>query len=152
MATTIESLEQILLQGLLRVLGTPKDVIPLHEPEFTGNESGLVQDCLDSTFVSSIGEYVDQFEAMLADYTRAKHDVAVVNGKTALQIALKLAGVQAKDEVLVPALSFVATANAVAPCGARPHFVDSHLDTMGVDPTAGSISITKWPGITVCQT
>jgi len=136
MASTIESLEQVLLQGLTRVLGTPKDVIPLHEPEFTGNESGLVQDCLDTTFVSSVGKYVDQFETMLIEYTGAKHAVAVVNGTAALEIALKLAGVQAMDEVLVPALSFVATANAVAHCGAVPHFVDSHLDTMGIDPAA----------------
>jgi len=86
-------LDQVLLQGLKEVLGTAKDLIPLHEPEFTGNESALVQNCLDSTFVSSVGKYVDQFEAMLADYTGAKHAVAVVNGTAALQIALKLAGV-----------------------------------------------------------
>ena len=132
----MKSLDQVLLQGLKEVLGTAKDLIPLHEPEFTGNESALVQDCLDSTFVSSVGKYVDQFEAMLADYTGAKHAVAVVNGTAALHIALKLAGVQSEDEVLVPALSFVATANAVAHCGAVPHFVDSSLDTMGMDPIA----------------
>ena len=73
---------------------------------------------------------------MLAEYTGAKHAVAVVNGTAALHIALKLAGVQSEDEVLVPALSFVATANAVAHCGAVPHFVDSSLDTMGMDPIA----------------
>ena len=129
-------LDQVLLQGLKEVLGTAKDLIPLHEPEFTGNESALVQNCLDSTFVSSVGKYVDQFEAMLADYTGAKHAVAVVNGTAALQIALKLAGVQPNDEVLVPALSFVATANAVAHCSAVPHFVDSSLETMGIDPAA----------------
>ena len=132
----MKSLDQVLLHGLKEVLGTAKDLIPLHEPEFTGNESALVQDCLDSTFVSSVGKYVDQFEAMLADYTGAKHAVAVVNGTAALHIALKLAGVQSEDEVLVPALSFVATANAVAHCGAVPHFVDSSLDTMGMDPIA----------------
>ena len=136
MEAALKSLDQILLHGLQEVLGTPKDMICLHEPEFTGNERALVQDCLDSTFVSSVGKYVDQFEAMLAEYTGAKHAVAVVNGTAALHIALKLAGVQAKDEVLVPALCFVATANAVAHCGAVPHFVDSHLDTMGIDPAA----------------
>jgi perosamine synthetase len=73
---------------------------------------------------------------MLAEYTRAKYVVAVVNGTAALHIALKLAKVQVNDEVIVPALSFVATANAVAHCGAVPHFVDSHLDTMGMDPSA----------------
>lgn len=132
----MKSLDQVLLQGLREVLGTPNRLIALHEPEFTGNESALVQECLNSTFVSSVGKYVDQFEAMLAEYTGAKLAVAVVNGTAALHIALKLAGVQAKDEVLVPALCFVATANAVAHCGAVPHFVDSHLDTMGIDSAA----------------
>lgn len=136
MDTPVESLDQVLLQGLREVLGTPKGMIALHEPEFTGKESELVQDCLDSTFVSSVGKYVDQFEVMLAEYTGAKHVVAVVNGTAALHIALKLAGVQPEEEVLVPALSFVATANAVAHCGAVPHFVDSNLDTMGMCPAA----------------
>ena len=136
MDATVNSLDQVLLQGLQEVLGTPNRLIALHEPEFTGNESALVQECLNSTFVSSVGKYVDQFEAILAEYTGAKHAVAVANGTAALHIALKLAGVQAKDEVLVPALCFVATANAVAHCGAVPHFVDSHLDTMGIDPAA----------------
>lgn len=135
MDATVKSLDQVLLQGLHEVLGTPNGMIPLHEPEFTGNESALVQNCLDSTFVSSVGKYVGQFEAMLADYTGAKYAVAVINGTAALHIALKLAGVQPQDEVLVPTLSFVATANAVAHCGAVPHFVDSSLDTMGMDPS-----------------
>lgn len=126
----------MLLQGLREVLGTPKGMIALHEPEFSGKESELMQDCLDSTFVSSVGKYVDQFEVMLAEYTGAKHVVAVVNGTAALHIALKLAGVRPEEEVLVPALSFVATANAVAHCGAVPHFVDSNLDTMGMCPAA----------------
>ena len=132
----VESLDQVLLQGLREVLGMPKGMIALHEPEFTGNESALVQDCLDSTFVSSVGKYVEQFEAALAEYTGAKHVIAVVNGTAALHIALKLAGVQSQDEVLLPALSFVATANAVSHSGAVPHFVDSSLDTMGIDPIA----------------
>ena len=110
--------------------------VPLHEPSFAGNEWKYVKDCLDTGWVSSAGEYVDRFEAMLAEYTGAKHAVAVVNGTAALHIALKLAGVQPEDEVLVPPLSFVATANAVARCGAVPHFVDSSLDTMGMDPIA----------------
>jgi len=124
------------LQGLREVLGSPGGMIPLHEPEFSGNERALLLDCIDSTFVSSVGRYVDQFEAVLADYTGARHAVAVVNGTAALHIALRLAGVQPQDEVLVPALSFVATANAVAHCGAVPHFVDSSLDTMGMSPEA----------------
>ena len=115
---------------------TGEGITLLHEPEFTGNERAVVQDCLDSTFVSTAGKYVDQFEAMLAEYTGAGHAIAVVSGTAALHIALKLAGVEADEEVLMPALCFVATANAVAHCGAVPHFVDSELGTMGLDPTA----------------
>ncbi|NER93861.1 MAG: LegC family aminotransferase [Symploca sp. SIO1B1] len=129
-------LEQTFLQALNRVLGQPDPFIPLHEPEFRGNEWERVKDCLDSTFVSSVGKYVDQFEIMLAEYTGAQYAVAVVNGTAALHIALLLAGVQPGDEVLIPALSFVATANAVAYCGAIPHFVDSELETLGMDAQA----------------
>jgi perosamine synthetase len=136
MNAAVKPLQPILLQGLKAVLGAPDKLIALHEPEFTRNESALLQDCLDSTFVSSVGKYVDQLELMLAEYTGAKHAVAVVNGTAATQVALALAGVKAGDEVFVPALCFVATANAVAHCGAVPHFVDSHCDTLGMDPAA----------------
>lgn len=122
------------LQGLSAVLGQPKDMIPLHAPEFAGREWELVKDCIDSTFVSSVGRYVDQFEKDLADFTGARHAVAVVNGTAALHIGMLLAGVKPNDEVIVPALSFVATANAVSHCSAIPHFVDSELTTMGIDP------------------
>jgi perosamine synthetase len=105
----------------------------LHQPSFSGNEWCYVKDCLDSTFVSSVGKFVDRFELDLAHYTGAKCAVAVVNGTAALHIALKLAGVQAGDEVLVPALTFVATANAVTYCNAIPHFVDSEERNLGVD-------------------
>lgn len=105
----------------------------LHEPSFSGNEWLYLKECLDSTFVSSVGKFVDKFENELANFTGAKQAVAVVNGTAALQIALKLAGVKEKDEVLIPALTFVATANAVVYCGATPHFVDSELRTLGVD-------------------
>lgn len=104
----------------------------LHEPSFIGNEWQYVKECLDSTFVSSVGKFVDRFEADLASFTGAKHAIAVVNGTAALQIALQLAGVQSEDEVLVPALTFVATANAVAYCGAIPHFVDSETTSLGL--------------------
>lgn len=107
--------------------------VVLHEPSFTGNEWLYLKECLDSTFVSSVGKFVDRFEAELAAFTGAKHAVAVVNGTAALHIALKLAGVKANDEVLIPALTFVATANAVTYCGATPHFVDSEARTLGVD-------------------
>lgn len=105
----------------------------LHEPSFSGNEWRYLKECLDSTFVSSVGKFVDRFEGDLAGFTGAKHAVAVVNGTAALHIALKLAGVQANDEVLIPALTFAATANAVTYCGATPHFVDSEVCTLGVD-------------------
>ena len=105
----------------------------LHEPVFSGNEWLYLKECLDSTFVSSVGKFVDRFEADLAAFTGAKHAVAVVNGTAALHIALKLAGVNSGDEVLIPALTFVATANAVTYCGATPHFIDSEERTLGVD-------------------
>lgn len=136
MTTALKELEQVVLDGVRDVLGTPSTRIALHEPEFGAAESALVQKCLDSTFVSTVGEYVGRFETSLVAYTGAKHAVAVVNGTAALHVALELSGVQPGDEVLVPALSFVATANAVAHCRAIPHFVDSDANSMGMDPDA----------------
>jgi len=107
--------------------------VALHEPSFTGNEWLYLKECLDSTFVSSVGKFVDRFEIDLARFTGAKYAVAVVNGTSALHIALKLAGVQAGDEVLVPAFTFIATTNAITYCNATPHFVDSDTDTLGAD-------------------
>jgi perosamine synthetase len=104
----------------------------LHEPHFGGSEWQYVKECLDTTMVSSIGRFVDRFEAALAGFTGAGHAVAVANGTVALQIALQLAGVRPGDEVLVPALSFAATANAVVHAGAIPHFVDSEWATLGI--------------------
>ena len=106
----------------------------LHEPSFYGNEWTYVKQCLDSTFVSSVGKFVDRFERNLETFTGARHAVAVVNGTAALHIALLLAGVKPEDEVLVPALTFIGTANAVTYCQAHPHFVDSEESTLGVDP------------------
>lgn len=123
-----------IVQAIRSVVGEGN--VALHEPRFAGNEWVYLKDCLDSTFVSSVGRYVDRFEADLAAFTGARHAVAVVNGTAALHVALQLAGVQAGDEVLVPALTFVATANAVAYCGATPHFVDSEERTLGLDPQA----------------
>lgn len=109
---------------------------PLHEPRFAGNEWTYVKDCLDTGWVSSAGKYVERFENDLIALTGAKHAVAVVNGTAALHIALTLAGVGCDDEVLVPALTFAATAAAVKYCGAIPHFVDSEQRTLGLDPCA----------------
>ena len=107
----------------------------LHEPSFNGNEWEYLKECLDTNFVSSVGKFVDRFEVDLANFTGAKYAVAVVNGTAALHIALKLAGVQAGDEVLLPALTFIATTNAITYCNATPHFVDSESLTLGVDAT-----------------
>jgi perosamine synthetase len=106
--------------------------VGLHEPNFEGNEWIYVKECIDTTFVSSIGKFVDRFENDLATYTGAKHAVAVVNGTAALHIALLLAGVQVNDEVLLPSMTFIATANAITYCGATPHFVDSEDTTLGI--------------------
>jgi len=122
-----------LLAALRQVLGEGGPV-PLHEPEFRGNEWAYVKECLDTGWVSSVGKYVDEFERRIAELTGARHAVAVVNGTAALHVALHVAGVRAGDEVLVPALTFVGTANAIAHCGAVPHFVDSCDATLGIDP------------------
>jgi perosamine synthetase len=126
------SLDQSIIFALRTVLG--EGVHELHEPRFRGNEQCYLQECISSTFVSSVGKYVDRFERDLAAVTGARRAVAVVNGTAALQVALQLAGVEAGDEVLVPALTFVATANAVHYLGATPHFVDSSTETLGLDP------------------
>ncbi|MGH6946946.1 MAG: LegC family aminotransferase [Kiloniellales bacterium] len=120
-----------ILNGVLRRNG--RDVA-LHEPHFGGREWDYLKDCLDSGWVSSAGAYVERFERELAALCEAPYAIAVVNGTAALQVALLLAGVGRDDEVLVPTLTFVATANAVAHCGAVPHFCDSATDTLGLDP------------------
>lgn len=129
--TTPAPLVDQVLDAIRSVVG--KGSVALHEPSFNGNEWLYLKECLDSTFVSSVGKFVDRFESDLALFTGAKHAVAVVNGTAALHIALRLAGVKPSDEVLVPALSFVATANAVTYCNATPHFVDSESATLGMD-------------------
>ena len=126
-----KTLTEAVVGAIRGVVGPGK--VALHEPSFEGNEWLYLKECLDSTFVSSVGKFVDQFEDELATYTGAKYAISVVNGTAALQIALKLSGVQANDEVLVPALTFVATVNAVTYCNAIPHFVDSEEGTLGID-------------------
>src|SRR5690606_26497374 len=111
-----------------------KDFVPLHEPTFSETDIEYVTDCIRSGWVSSVGKYVDDFEKKLAEYTGVKRVVAVVNGTAALHIALKVAGVQANDEVFMPALTFVATANAATYLQAIPHFVDVSEETLGLDP------------------
>lgn len=106
----------------------------LHEPEFAGNEWTYVKDCIDTGWVSTAGKYVERFETDLAEFTGADHAIATVNGTAALHAALVLAGTKPDDEVIVPALTFVATANAVSYCGALPHFADVEERTLGLDP------------------
>lgn len=110
--------------------------IPLHEPRFWGNEKKYVDDAIDSTFVSSTGEYVVRFEKMVAEFTGSKYAVAAVNGTAALHASFVLAGVKPGDLVLTQSLTFVATCNAIRHCGADPVFVDVDEDTMGLSPTA----------------
>jgi len=120
-----------IIDAIIEVVGPGP--VALHEPRFDGNEWLYLKECLDSNYVSSVGKYVDQFEKSLANYTGAKYAISVVNGTAALQIALKLAGVNCGEEVLVPALTFIATANAISYLGAIPHFVDSEETTLGID-------------------
>lgn len=116
------------------VLGDPEGFTALHEPTFRGNEWKYVKDCLDSGWVSSVGKYVDRFEDDLAHFTGAKRAIATSSGTSALHICMLLAGVQSGDEVLVPALTFVATVNPVRYIGAIPHFVDCEESSFGIDP------------------
>ena len=122
-----------IIAAVRSVIGSD-EFVALHEPTFAGNEWAYVKECLDTGWVSSVGKFVDRFEQDLAAYTGANRAVAVVNGTAALQICLQLVGVEQNDEVLIPALTFVATANAVRYCGAVPHFVDSDESTLGLDP------------------
>lgn len=112
------------------------DNIYLHEPRFVGNEKKYLLETIDSTFVSSVGPFVDQFEQEISKLTNTKKAVAVANGTCALQISLKLAGVKSEDEVLTQALTFVATANSISYLNATPIFIDVDLDTMGLSPKA----------------
>ena len=124
-----------LVEALKRLLPSSRP-IGLHEPRFAGQEWAYLKDCLDTGWVSSVGAYVDRFERSLAERCGVARAVAVVNGTAGLHMALLLAGIKPGDEVLVPALTFVATANAVSYCGGIPHFVDSHPQTLGLDPEA----------------
>ena len=123
------------LAALRQVAGAAANApIGLHEPEFAGREWDYVKSCLDTGWVSSAGAFVDRFERELADYTGTRHCIATVNGTAALHLALRLAGVEAGDEVIVPTIGFIATCNAVSYCGAVPHLVDSNETTLGMDP------------------
>ena len=113
-----------------------EDYIPLHIPLFKGNEKKYVNECIDSTYVSSVGPFVDKFEDLMNQITKTNKTTAVVNGTAALQVGLRLVGVKENDEVITQALTFVATANAIAYNNAYPIFLDVDLDTMGLSPLA----------------
>jgi perosamine synthetase len=120
----------------IRKIYETEHFIPLHEPRFNGHEKKYLNECIDSTFVSSVGKFVDQFEEMIAEYTCARYAVATVNGTSALHIALLLANVTTDDEVITQPLTFIATCNAISYLGAKPVFVDVDRDTMGLSPKA----------------
>lgn len=121
-----------------------EDLINLHRPVFIGNEKKYVLDTIDSTFVSSVGAYVDKFEMMLSSITHTKKAIATVNGTSALQVALRLVGVKQNDEVITQALTFIATVNAIIYNGAAPVFLDVDLDTMGLSPMAVSLFLEEF--------
>lgn len=112
------------------------ETVMLHAPVFIGNEKKYLNECIDTTFVSSVGKFVDRFEHDIAEYTGASAVVVCVNGTNALHMALMLSGVTPGDEVLTQALTFIATCNAISYIGARPVFIDVDIDTMGMSPDA----------------
>lgn len=118
----------------------PEGVVPLHVPCFIGNEKKYLNECIDSTFVSSVGKFVDRFEEMVAEYTGAKKAVVCVNGTNALHLAMLLSGVEQNDEVITQPLTFIATANAISYIGAHAVFLDVDLDTMGLSP----VKVREW--------
>ena len=118
-----------------QLFGT-EETVPLHAPLFIGNEKKYLEECIDTTFVSSVGKFVDRFEADMAAYTGAKKAVVCVSGTNALHMALMLVGVERDDEVLTQALTFIATCNAVSYIGAQPLFLDVDSGTLGLSPRA----------------
>jgi len=120
-----------------------KELIPLHAPQFNGNEKKYLNECIDSTFVSSVGKFVDEFEEKIAKYTGARYAVATSNGTSALHISLLLANVTRNDEVITQPLTFVATCNAISYCGANPVFIDVDKETMGLSPLSLQVYLEK---------
>ena len=127
---------QIIIDKIRELYGESGKIIPLHTPLFIGNEKKYLEECIDSTFVSSVGKFVNIFEDKIAEYTGSKRAVACVNGTSALHIALRLVGVEQNDEVITQPLTFIATANAISYCGAKPLFLDVDKKTMGLSPLA----------------
>ena len=124
-----------IVQFIRTTFDEPTGFIPLHAPCFKGNEKKYLNECIDTTFVSSVGKFVDRFEEMVAEYTSALKAVVCVNGTNALHLALILAGVEQNDEIITQPLTFIATINAISYCNAFPVFLDVDKDTMGLSPT-----------------
>ena len=121
--------------NFVRKVYATKNTIPLHEPKFIGNEKKYLNQCIDTTFVSSVGKFVDQFEKKIAKYTGAKYAIATTNGTAALHTSLILAGVGQDDEVITQPLNFVACCNTISYSNAQPIFIDVDRDTMGLSPS-----------------
>ena len=124
------------------IYGTKK-YIPLHEPKFIGNEKRYLNQCIDTTFVSSVGKFVGKFEKKIAKYTSTKYAIATTNGTSALHISLILAGVEREDEVITQPLNFVASCNAISYCNAKPIFIDVDRDTMSLSPVSLKLFLEK---------
>ncbi|MCG6191213.1 LegC family aminotransferase [Maribellus maritimus] len=125
-----------IVKFIRQTFNQPEGFIPLHAPVFNGNEKKYIEECINSTFVSSVGMFVDRFEEDMANFTGAKKAVVCVNGTNALHLALMLAGVKQNDEVITQPLTFIATANAISYCGAQPVFIDVDRDRLGLSPQA----------------
>ena len=132
----MKQLEQLVVDAVSTAIGPANELVLLHRPYFPPTAWQYVKECLDTGWVSSAGSYVTKFELLLAETTGCKRAVATVNGTAALEICMRLAGVEAGDEVICPSLSFVATANAISHCSATPHFVDVSLDRLSICPEA----------------
>jgi aminotransferase in exopolysaccharide biosynthesis len=134
---------QYIIDKIRSVYSEPENPIPLHVPTFNGNEKKYLNECIDSTYVSSVGKFVDLFEDKVAGYTGSEKAVVCVNGTNGLHIALKLVGVEQNDEVISQSLTFIATANAISYCNAEPVFIDVDKDTMGLSPAALESFLTR---------
>lgn len=124
------------IANIYRDVYNTNDFIPLHSPYFSGNEKKYINDCIDSTWVSSVGKYVDHFAEKITQYCKCKYAVPTVNGTAALHLSLLAAGVTAEDHVICPDISFIATAAAIAYTGASIAFLDIDEDTLGLSPQA----------------
>jgi len=130
----VECIDEVI--KFIKKLFDSDEILALHQPVFMGNEKRYLNECIDTTFVSSVGKFVDRFENMIKVYTGAKYAIASVNGTAGLHVALKLVGVQRGTEVITQPLTFVATCNAIRYCDANPIFVDVDIDTMGLSPNS----------------